>query len=388
MPKSRKIVRLKFDTIKSGWRLLDTHRERAAFGIDYAEGVSRDYLVKSHGFDDICPYCLNELKQVDYRASNDMTRTMSWYDVCSDCGYWRDRVSDQVFADRVNFPVAASFNQEKNIANISHLGRELLKSPDKVYSTDPRKFEILIGSILSDFLDCDVYHVGGTADGGIDLIAIITDHPCLVQVKRRGQTGAVEGIDTVKLLFASALTKGADSGMVVTSATSFSKPSKKWANELKFLDTPFKMELRSLNNIFDMVNAISEDSSGQAQFEQFRAHQDSLRGEIRNHNEAEWTWKELDDGELIYQSNTENYNRYFLLGYRDIEKTYFFKGPRVETLPRTTEGVFFLLEKTALEKKKYRTEDLRILTPYHLYDQMVRKWPVKFDGLLTLDGDF
>ncbi len=388
MPKYRKIVPLKFDAYKEGSRLIDRHFEHAAFGVNYAVGVSRPKLVKSHGFDQLCPYCTNELARIDYEASNDETGTRSWNDICTDCGFWRNRLEDNVYADQVTFPVSKSFNQENNLASISFLSHALLANPEQIYSTDPIKFEILIGSIISDQMDCDVHHVGGVADGGVDLIALVSDAPCLIQVKRRGNEGAIESIDTVKLLFASAFAQGADRGMVVTSARDFSKPAKKWARELSHLETPFEMNLASMNSILEMIDATSKGNTVEFPLRTFEMHKEREREFFELFYGKEWKWIEVEGGDLLVHSIDKKEFDVFLVTYRDIENAYYFRVNDFSSFEEEANALYNSLAMSAKKMENFRTSSLFNFLPWELYDQMVRKWPFKFDGALTIDGDF
>ena len=37
-------------------------------------------------------------------------------------------------------------------------------------------------AILSDFLDCEVHHVGTSGDDGVDLLALVGESPLMIQV--------------------------------------------------------------------------------------------------------------------------------------------------------------------------------------------------------------
>jgi restriction system protein len=99
------------------------------------------------------------------------------------------------------------------------------RNHDQIYSMDPIRFELLVGSVLRDFFDCEVRHVGHTGDGGVDLIAIIGNSRKLIQVKRRSKPDAAESIETVKLMFATTLLERESEAMIVTSAESIYKRS-------------------------------------------------------------------------------------------------------------------------------------------------------------------
>jgi hypothetical protein len=162
-----------------------------------------------------------------------------------------------MFLPYYTIPNIKRFDYETATPSLSHLSKEIYQNREKVYSMAPTKFEIFVGSVLSDFLDCEVHHIGKSGDDGIDLIALVGDSPLMVQVKRRESPSATEGIDVVKLLFASAFVQGASKGMVVTSAKRFTRPAKIWSESRKLVDSGFRLELVDLNSLMSMVDAVA-----------------------------------------------------------------------------------------------------------------------------------
>jgi HJR/Mrr/RecB family endonuclease len=112
---------------------------------------------------------------------------------------------------------------------LTTLVEEVQSSQDKLYSLSPRNFELFVGTVLKNVMNCDVEHVGGTGDGGFDLVVVDADPPLLVQVKRRGRPGSREGIEVVKHMFASLYAAGHKRGMIVTSANQFTRGAQTWA---------------------------------------------------------------------------------------------------------------------------------------------------------------
>lgn len=105
-------------------------------------------------------------------------------------------------------------------------------------------------------MSCDVYHVGRSHDGGIDLIVVGADRPMMVQVKRREHANAVEGVDVVKLLFASMFVRGATNGLVITSAQRFSKDATKWIHLPALKDNSFEIDLVAFDRLLQMTRSI------------------------------------------------------------------------------------------------------------------------------------
>ena len=84
-----------------------------------------------------------------------------------------------------------------------------------------------MGDCLRDKYDsCEVVHVGGTADRGIDLILVRLDEgPRLVQVKRRTDLTSAEGVQVVRELNGVLFRDNIGKGMVITTASRFTKPA-------------------------------------------------------------------------------------------------------------------------------------------------------------------
>ena len=62
----------------------------------------------------------------------------------------------------------------------------------------PQEFERFVGAILRDLLDCEVHHMGGPNDQGIDLLLIDGEKRILVQAKRRTKTGRSEQVSVIR----------------------------------------------------------------------------------------------------------------------------------------------------------------------------------------------
>jgi hypothetical protein len=109
------------------------------------------------------------------------------------------------------------------------------------------------------------------------MIAVIRDEPVLIQVKRRTQQHAVEGVDVVKLLFASAFAQNARSGMVITTAKKFSTYAHGWTRNLELRDNQFNMQLKKMSDLMSMVDAVAASSDP----EPWQIHEHKLRSRKR-----------------------------------------------------------------------------------------------------------
>jgi len=254
----KKISKLSFDT----WSNFDVIEDNAyvilpTFTHQLVHGEQADNI-KSSIMSKSCTVCGSQLRVSLISRSKDCTRTVTIYDVCDNCGFWRFRVGDMRGLLYATIPHIKRFDYEQETLSLSHLSREILANREKIYSMNPTKFEIFVGSILSDFLDCEVHHVGKSGDDGIDLLALVSESPLMIQVKRRSRASATEGIDVVKLLFASATGQRGNNGMVVTSARNFTKPAMTWAQSSGIIDTGFKLDLVDINSFMSMIGAVAK----------------------------------------------------------------------------------------------------------------------------------
>ena len=174
-----------------------------------------------------CPYCNTQLeypkfapgvKEWDTRDSlkpKKYKRHATGTGVyCPTCSWWRIDMSSvghtesfgPSFHETATFEaIQKSFDLESKSIPIPVLRDYLMKNPDSARYTNPIRFEQLVGAIYRDIYQCDVKHVGGPGDGGIDLYAISSDSPHLIQVKRRTKKDAIEclSVSYVNLLLLS-----------------------------------------------------------------------------------------------------------------------------------------------------------------------------------------
>jgi len=178
---------------------------------------------------------------------------------------------------------------------------------------------------MSDFFDCEVHHVGHSGDDGIDLIVLVGESPLMIQVKRRENSSATEGIDVVKLLFASAFAKGASRGMIVTSAKQFTRPAKIWSESRKIVDTGFRLELVDMNSLMSMVDAVAFKDAEPA----WHRHRDRrglpFTGTRDTHAHKLWNLADFD-AVAVEQSDTS----LVMFEHADLTKVYSIKRKGVE----------------------------------------------------------
>jgi len=183
---------------------------------------------------------------------------------CRRCGWWWEEELEEIYlggGDRISkqrcrFGVLRRYDPDSLDVPITALRQALSKNPDVVHSIHPRKCEELVGAVLKDHMHCEVQHVGRTGDGGIDLILVTRDEPFIVQVKRRADPRAVEGVAIIRELIGAMILAGSSNGIFVTTAKSFSKSARSAAKlapvmtpnirTLQLIDYPSFVRLMSL----------------------------------------------------------------------------------------------------------------------------------------------
>ncbi|MEM6891063.1 MAG: restriction endonuclease [Pseudomonadota bacterium] len=294
----KKIVKPRFDDWISV-KVTEDEAGKADYTIALGLGLEmeldktrKENLSSYHINETTCEYCGGRTKVVDDRSfTYSMPAYREVYCVCEICGFWRNRYEDTIGNNVISAPLISQFDPENETVSLLHLSEEVSKNAEKIYSMDPRQFEVFVGSVISEHSDCEVYHVGGTGDDGVDLIAIVSDRPNLIQVKRRADPQAVEGIDVVKLLFASAFGQGQMSGTVITSAQRFSKPAKEWSRNRALKDLRFDLELLAINDLIHMVDAVAGPNEDPPWIKHSRF--------LKKAKSVNWRLHNLEDGVLL-----------------------------------------------------------------------------------------
>ena len=79
-----------------------------------------------------------------------------------------------------------------------------------------------MGKVFAEFMDCEVIHLGGPNDNGIDLLLVRGSHEYAVQVKRRA-TEKSEAVSGIREFLGAMLLRGSPNGFFVSTAPRFSR---------------------------------------------------------------------------------------------------------------------------------------------------------------------
>lgn len=177
-----------------------------------------------------CAFCGGNLEHV---AAEHQDTDTGWRKIdvgaCPVCGWWQSEdlllIEDGSHYDAYSLcrrAVLREFSVAASSVPVDAVRQHLVERGEAVTDLNPRLFERLLQAILSEHLACEVVHVGGPGDGGIDLYAVAADFPWAIQVKRRGRQVTHEGVAAVREFIGALVIAGRRWGMFVSTAPRFS----------------------------------------------------------------------------------------------------------------------------------------------------------------------
>ncbi|MEQ8470018.1 MAG: restriction endonuclease [Marinoscillum sp.] len=190
---------------------------------------------------------------------------------CYNCGWWlivqniSNREGHDYLVEKRNFieAIVKKYNIDSLAVPEILLKQHLRKNQKDIYKIHSRKFETLVVDVYKDFFTCEVKHIGGPGDNGIDAYAIIGDIPHIIQCKRRTSTDAVESVSTVREFIGTLVSSNVKKGHIITTAPKFSP------NAVELTHNPYLVRMGieiSLKNIEDIYQMLSITQSPEATF--------------------------------------------------------------------------------------------------------------------------
>lgn len=147
-------------------------------------------------------------------------------EICPNCGWWY-AVQDADVGNNGSAVAAAGVLERFDLSSatvpLEVLQSELAQRTHRISGIHPKRMEDLVGSILSGVYDCEVYQLGYSKDGGIDLLLLKSDHQVAVQVKRRESNAKKESVSLVREFLGASLLASHSDLIYVTSAAGFTK---------------------------------------------------------------------------------------------------------------------------------------------------------------------
>ena len=240
--------------------------ETAGYDVSVKEALSHLFRLGFH-----CPRCnarltksqahlLTLLGSHEYRGYDYETVADNIY-VCTECGWWHSSTNRCIHWTSTDYVVEDSIINEGIVKRFDIGARDIPNDVLRAYIqshindvslVDHKRWELLMRDIYSDFYDCEVRHIGGPGDNGIDLYAVINEEPHLIQIKRRQRKG-VEGVALVREFVAVLMLEGIRNGHIVTTAERFSEPAKRAASHERLRRYGISVELKTIKDIHSML---------------------------------------------------------------------------------------------------------------------------------------
>jgi len=254
-----------------------------------------DFLDEQHGVSErapfynagVCPHCRVKVPVVHHSSDDSVSGLpqLVWAWSCH-CGWWDINrlgvfgpdtgidADDNEWAHASNWyrhGVLRSFSASDVSIPISALRKAVADNPRLVHSVDHRKMEEFVAAVMSDFYaGSEVVLCGKTADGGIDLLLVLSNTTIAVQVKRRTRPDMVEGVSAVREFLAAVQLQGRTDGVYVTTADHFSRQAEAEATRAVTLGLVRTFELVNRDRFFSMLGATTSAPS----LEEWRRHID------------------------------------------------------------------------------------------------------------------
>jgi restriction system protein len=232
--------------------------------------VANNSFFSSRGW---CPFCLTHCSLVDSFHNYENLGNSNIFRVdlkvwqCGICGWWElketervlDGINQNTFTQRLKHGVLKKYAPSSFSIPINTLKTELAKRENLIYSIHYKKMEELVKSILSDFYNCEVHHVGKTGDQGVDLILIKNDSPILIQVKRRTKPNRAEPVREIREFLGAVKLHESNSkeAIFVTSADRYTKRAQLAASSAIDKNLVNRFDLVDLNSLLSMMDISS-----------------------------------------------------------------------------------------------------------------------------------
>ena len=179
--------------------------------------------------------------------------------VCGHCGWWQlisGGGNHGLKPCKMHRGLLKEYPVDSLDVPLRELRAYLKKHPNNVAYVNPTVFERLMRDCLRDKYDpCEVVHVGGTADRGIDLILVrLGEGARLVQVKRRSDLTSSEGVKVVRELNGVLFRDNIAKGMVITTASKFTKPALDETSIWTPTGEAYDMELLAYSDVVELFD--------------------------------------------------------------------------------------------------------------------------------------
>ncbi len=159
---------------------------------------------------------------------------------CTNCGWWYldHEESESGFNEHIEFShiyegVIYQFDWAETSPAIAEVRQQVARRDLSLTDVSPKQLERLVGSIFRDYFGCQVKHIGGPGDEGVDLLLAYGGRvKAVVQVKRRKNSSAIESPAVIRELVGTMVHQDVNLGLLATTAAGISEKTSAWARNL------------------------------------------------------------------------------------------------------------------------------------------------------------
>ncbi|WP_160144186.1 restriction endonuclease [Chryseolinea soli] len=222
-----------------------------------------------------CIYCDEVLSIIDKKnsiRSLDTSSVSLEIRYCEKCNWWNakylkithgsERLHNKELITTVREEyegIIKSYAIDDYATPIELIRHYLNANHDKYNLIKPQQFEMLVASVFKDFFSCEVRHVGGPGDNGVDIYMVLNNMPILVQVKHRKDPKAVEAPSIVRELIGSCVMENSKHGIIVSSADRFSAQSRSNAVNENLVRNNIRIDLMNRQDFFSTMKLVTNN---------------------------------------------------------------------------------------------------------------------------------
>jgi len=179
-----------------------------------------------------CRFCKSNLQNsTETGNSADSSIEVITVRLCPNCGWWDfeeelplEKIDEKSYRAKSvhRRAVLREYSVAGSEAPIESLRQYIVRHPHQLPNVSPKQLEKLVGTVFSEFMNCEAVHVGGPNDKGIDIILIDGVRRYVIQVKRRQAMRQAEGVSGIREFLGAMVLNGAVRGLFVSTASRFS----------------------------------------------------------------------------------------------------------------------------------------------------------------------
>jgi hypothetical protein len=133
--------------------------------------------------------------------------------------------------------------------------------------------EQLVAAAFRETMPCEVRHLGGPGDNGVDVLMITAEKAYAIQVKRRADPQKTEPVSSIREFLGAMILEGHRNGIFVSTAAQFSRAAELAAKRAPLTGTVDFLELKNARDIHGMFTI---GARNQPVWEKFLTERDSV----------------------------------------------------------------------------------------------------------------